>query len=641
MMPAAVFEVHLRNPGKTPQTGTIAFSFPGPDPQEAGIKEFSQKTFNITADLEMGRDSISPGKGMREYWWGTEVRGRLASYAIAVDSDEGTPVFAGGELGADGAAWAKIAASLPEGRNDQPGTSLSASFSLPAGEEKIVRFILAWSAPTWNGVGYNWATEMPTRHCKGSVHTFTHMYAKEYPSAKNTVQFVAANHASLLRRVLAWQQVVYTDSSLPVWLRESLVNILHLITEDSLWAQAKPPVPAWAKEKDGLYAMIECPRECPNLETICCSFYGNMPVVYFFPEAALSTLRGYKNYQEPGGAVPFMFGGCCVGVPYCDPSYGTRGYNITMNGPCYVDLVDRYMLAHGSKELAAEFYPSVKKATTFTMELNRGPDGIVSMPNPRASIGGQPWETEWVEWFRWSGIVPHVGGVHMAMARMAERMADRAGDKPFADQCRRWIAEGQRILDTKMWNGKCYLNFWDEKAGIKSDLIFSCQLDGQWMTVHHGLPGVFRPDRVAATLATIEKFNVPPTKYGAINFVKADGTVLKIGEFPLEENYQPYDYFPPAVEMLSMNYMYNGRRELGLELTRRCISNIVCQECSTWEQPNLVRGNTGKRFFGPDYYMNMMLWSLPAAIDGKSLEHPCQSGGLVDRIVKAAQQHAN
>ena len=34
----------------------------------------------------------------------------------------------------------------------------------PAGE-KIVRFILAWSAPTWNGVGYNWATtSAETRH---------------------------------------------------------------------------------------------------------------------------------------------------------------------------------------------------------------------------------------------------------------------------------------------------------------------------------------------------------------------------------------------------------------------------------------------------------------------------------------------
>ena len=45
-----------------------------------------------------------------------------------------------------------------------------------------------------------------------------------------------------------------------------------------------------------------------------------------------------------------------------------------------------------------------------------------------------------------------------------------------------------------MWTGNYYLAFADEKTGIKSDLIFSCQLDGQWMAEHHGLPGVFRPD---------------------------------------------------------------------------------------------------------------------------------------------------
>ena len=45
MMPAAVFEVHLRNPGNKRQTGTIAFSFPGPDPKEAGTEEFSREDF--------------------------------------------------------------------------------------------------------------------------------------------------------------------------------------------------------------------------------------------------------------------------------------------------------------------------------------------------------------------------------------------------------------------------------------------------------------------------------------------------------------------------------------------------------------------------------------------------------------------
>ena len=159
--------------------------------------------------------------------------------------------------------------------------------------ERIVRFAVTWNAPTWNAGGYNWAN---------AVHTFTHMYVKHYPSALAAAETLAKNHDSLLKRILAWQQVVYTDENLPVWLRDSLVNILYMITEDGMWAQKRPPLPDWVREDDGLYGMIECPRGCPQFECIPCSFYGNAPLVYFFPELALSTYRGYKGFQFADGS---------------------------------------------------------------------------------------------------------------------------------------------------------------------------------------------------------------------------------------------------------------------------------------------------------------------------------------------------
>ena len=58
-----------------------------------------------------------------------------------------------------------------------------------------------------------------------------------------------------------------------------------------MWAQTKPPLPAFIRPEDGLFGMNECPRGCPQIECIPCSFYGNQPVVYFFPQLALSTLR--------------------------------------------------------------------------------------------------------------------------------------------------------------------------------------------------------------------------------------------------------------------------------------------------------------------------------------------------------------
>jgi hypothetical protein len=55
--------------------------------------------------------------------------------------------------------------------------------------------------------------------------------------------------------------------------------------------------------------------------------------------------------------------------------------------------------------------------------------------------------------------------------------------------------------------------------------------------------------------------------------------------------------------------------------------------------PNTVRGDadTGQRAFGADYYQNMMLWAVPAALAGQDLTGPLQAGGLVERILQAGE----
>lgn len=75
--------------------------------------------------------------------------------------------------------------------------------------------------------------------------------------------------------------------------------------------------------------------------------------------------------------------------------------------------------------------------------------------------------------------------------------------------------------------------------------------------------------------------------------------------------------------MLAMNYMYEGQREFGLELARKVWNNIICTQGYTWDMPNLVDGaKNGQRSFGNDYYQNMMLWSLPAAVEGTQTAPP-------------------
>jgi len=601
MIPGIIFEVHLRNISEKTQGGAVAFSFPGPTRNEAGSGPVERRQ-------------------VEDAFNGLAVRTDKAQYVVGVIGKQ--KVRFGGELGADGAAWARIAEALPSANNEHLGASVAADFSLSPGKTNVIRFLLTWCSSQWKGGGHPSSAE---------GNTFTHVYALRCPDPAKTAQSLGREHKRLLARTLAWQQAIYAADELPVWLRESLVNNLHMISECGMWAAAQPPIPQWAQPEDGLFGMNECPRGCPQIECLPCSFYGNIPLVYFFPELALSTLRGYKGYQYPEGAAPWIFGGVTGQTPPVDFAKPTRGYQTALNGPCYVDMLDRYLLCHDKdRKIVHEFYNSVKKNTVFTVNLRPEyeiGDRIISMPS--GNVG-----TEWFEAPEpgWFGMVPHVGGIHLANLRMSQRMAEAVGDSEFAQQCREWIEAGVNSTETKMWAATHYLTYWEPESGKKSDLVFGYQLDGQWMAKFHGLDGVFRADRVKTTLETIKRCNAALSKSGAANYAHADGTPAPVG------GYGTYSYFPPEVLMLAMTYMYEGERQFGIDLARRCWENIVCKWRYTWDMPNIMRGDadTGERTYGHDYYQDMMLWSLPAALEGKDLGAPVKPGGLVHRILQAA-----
>jgi uncharacterized protein (DUF608 family) len=600
MIPGAVFEVWLRNRSDGELKGTIAFSFPGPTPGEAGAERFKREE-------------------VRGKFRGVHVTAPKASYFLGVIGEGEARI--GGELGPDGRAWAGVEDALPEATEGESGSSVAVDFSLSPGGTEVVRFLLTWHSPEWKAGG----------HPLAEGNSFTHMYAKYHKTALEAAEALAGKHSSLLRRILAWQGAIYTDESLPTWLRDSLINVLYMITEDGLWAQAEPPIPGWARPEDGLFGMIEDPRSCPQIECIPCSFYGNIPLVYLFPELALSTLRGYKGYQYPDGAPPWIFGGVTGGTPPIDFASPTRGYQFALNGVCYAVMVDRYWLVTGDDEILREFYPSVKNCTVWQMHLRPEyslGDRVISMPT--GNVG-----TEWFEAPEpgWAGMTTHVGGLHLAQLKIAERMAERVGDNGFAQLCREWIEAGSDSLETKMWTGSYYLNFWEPETGKRSDLIFGYQLDGEWVAKFHGLESVFRPDRVGRTLETIKRTNIALSRSGAVNYANPDGTPAQVG------GYGTYSYFPQELLMLAMTYMYHGEVDFGLELARRCWENIVLKWRYTWDMPNIMRGDedTGERVYGHDYYQVMMLWALPAAMKGEDLSGVCKPGGLVDRVIKGGR----
>jgi uncharacterized protein (DUF608 family) len=261
------------------------------------------------------------------------------------------------------------------------------------------------------------------------------------------------------------------------------------------------------------------------------------------------------------------------------------------------------------------------------------------MPTPGTDEGGLG-DTEWFEAPEpgWKGYVTHAGAVRMAEVAIMKRMAEAMKDKAYATKCDAWLEAGAKVLEERQWTdgqgGRgYYLNFDEPETGLKSDLIFGYQLDGQWIADWHGVPAVFPAERLTTAVQTLRDINCALSQSGAVNYANPDGTPVKIG------GYGTYSYFTPELYMLAMTFMYQGHHDFGMDLLRRCQENLL-RWGYVWDAPNTFRGDmdTGQRAFGADYYQNMMLWGVPAAVQHQDLAAPAKPGGLVARVIAAGNR---
>jgi uncharacterized protein (DUF608 family) len=626
-IPGALFEVRLRNISAEARTGTLAFSFPGPDPDEARAAEVNR---------------IDVREGFRGMLVSSDAG---VNYTLAVAG--GADAHFGAGLHLTPTAWSRIADELPKPRFREDrgirlyrdaSCSASVTFSLAAGEETTVRFILAWYAPVREAITRTWpGTDVVSEGTlrfrwkgaagEGDTHHYTHMYATRYGSSLDAARRLDAEHAGLLRRVLAWQAAVYAEDGVPGWLADCLVNGLSVIAETGHWAQARPPLGDWAWP-GGLFALDESPRGCPHMACIPCDWYGNLPIVFFFPELARSTLRAFRQYQTDEGEIPFALGR--IDLPdFAVPEYY---WQVSLNGYCYIDMVDRLWQATGDASVPVEFWESVKRCTEYTMGLSGARAPAIRMPDR----GGM----EWFEFGEWSGMTSHAGGLRLAGLLMTERMAKAVGDDAFARRCRQWFEEGSAAMEGELWAGSYYLNYLDPEAGRRSDDVMAYQFDGDWAARFHGFPGVFKPDRVKKTLETIRRCNMALTPdIGAANFARPDGKPL-----PTDSKvafYGQYSMFTPELLLLAYTYIQAGDRATGLALAEKFMANIFLKQRHPWDQPNIVDGKSGARWFGTDYSQNMMIWAFPAALAGQDIAAACAGGNLVRRMIDAAGGAAN
>jgi non-lysosomal glucosylceramidase len=595
--PGAVFSVYLTNVSDQIKKGTLAFSFHVPrrldlgSPREVVLGGFSRKNVQGAFTGQV----VS-----------TEVKGKIYAYALGIAGQDQLRI--GGRLDTfDGrgnpepmpfAAWNRIAASLPEPVSHESGTSVALDFILQPGESKTVHFVLAWFAPTWDSVVGK---------------TYQNKYVSRYQSAGEVAEYLACEHESLFRRILAWQDVIYSEKKLPGWLQDSLINVLAILTQNSFWMTSTDPGHWWGEQ--GLFCVNESLLSCPQQSCIANDQFGEWPINLLFPKLGLRKLEAFRHYTNPNtGQTPSALG------PINEPDQPWSNQLIAVDGQIYVHMVDRYRLSTGDDKMLDEWYPSVKAGMKFMFTVDKDGDGL-------PDINGC---NHYFDMWPMYGIATYVSTYWLATLHIAGRMAELQHDDSFAEECRQWIVRGSQSLEP-LWNDPVgsYLLYLDQKTGAKSDTVLTDQLIGDMFAQIHGIPGILPKERLPRIMATLEHLNVAATQHGIRLAARPDGSEDRSCIY-YSPNMVP-SYSTHAAAMTMIHWGDTHFAELGLEIVRRAWENLVCLQDMAWEMPAYV-GLDGTRAIGLEYYHNTMLWILPMALLNQGMKDICSDGGFVSRV---------
>lgn len=455
--------------------------------------------------------------------------------------------------------------------NVELGGALAVSGRLAAGGSAVVTGYLAWHMP---------------QHYAG------HRYERRCATSREVVGQIHAVRRPHRARLDQWQQALQSAVE-PSWLADALMNHLAPLVTSAWW------------DRDGRFALIESPRQCPLFGTLDVRFYGSLPLAILFPELELNELRQFAKAQRPDGYMPHDLGRLRFDLP----SNGT-----TL--PLWKDLNAKFILMVlrdwqwiGDRAWLEQMYPSAARAFEWLLASDRNGDGLPDCEGQDQTY--DLWDLR--------GTTAYTGSLTLAACLAMESLAHAMRDARMEQRSRAALERGRDSFVAQLWTGRYFRAAHDGKTFV--DACTLDQLCGQWYADLLGLEPIVEREQIKQAIQTIVQLNLSASPFGAVNSIRPDGT-------PDTTCQQSSNIWAGVCYGFASLAIYEGFRAEGLALAR-CVWEVFSRRLRRpWDQPDTLRATDGAYLFGDHYMRNMAIWGVPLALDGR----PDAAGRLRDRL---------
>jgi len=357
--------------------------------------------------------------------------------------------------------------------------ALGEDFSLEAGEEKEVTFIISWYFPHFNQQKVESGELLQLE----DIAFLKKHYANWFRSANQVADYVSNDFHRLAGFTRKWNKTYY-DSTLPYWLLDrSFISLNCLATNTMLWFDNGR---VWGWEG------VEC---CQGTCQHVWQYAQGMARIFPQMEKTLREMTDFGySFREDGG-----FG-------HRDETAGAYGKSVAQDGHCgTVMRVYREHKMSADNTFIKKHYQKIKKSVRFLILEDKDKDGLLE---------GAQHNTLDAAWY---GPMGWISSLYIGALAAGREMALEVGDKAFARECEGLIHKGKQNLVSRLYNGEYFIHLPDPEHPNAINSNDGCHIDqvlGQSFAWQVGIPERVVPEEECrSALESIWKYNFAPDAF--------------------------------------------------------------------------------------------------------------------------------